>query len=159
MRSAGQRASNTRTRAEACRPTGVALAVVLTSILALAMGCAPAGRYVDSAGVDASMVVPEGEISGTLIGYEEGVLLVDRAYEKSVDLRVVRLDGVDVVYLDDVPIGPAVEVRDFDVVVRERIPLETVEDARVRRRALFGWGTLVAAALTFALVQAVQASN
>ncbi len=142
-----------------CRPAGIALAVVLASMFALATGCAPAGRYVDDAGVDASMVLPEGEISGTLVGYEQGALLVDRAYEKSVDLRVVRHDEVDVVYIDNVPIGPAVEVRDFDVVVRERIPLETVEDARVRRRALFGWGTLVAAVLTFALVQAVQAAN
>jgi hypothetical protein len=105
------------------------------------------------------MVLPEGEVSGTLVGYEQGALLVDRAYEKSVDLRVVRHDGVDMVYLEDVPIGPAVEVRDFDVVVRERIPLEAVEDARVRRRALFGWGTLAAAVVTFVLVQAVQAAD
>ncbi len=159
MRSAAHRARNARARTAARRPVGVVLVAVLGPLLVAAAGCAPAGTYVTDPGVDASMVLPEGEVSGTLVGYEQGALLVDRAYEKSVDLRVVRHDGVDMVYLEDVPIGPAVEVRDFDVVVRERIPLEAVEDARVRRRALFGWGTLAAAVVTFVLVQAVQAAD
>ena len=60
-----------------------------------------------------------GTLDGQLVGYEDGGLLVDHAIPKSEELEVVRKDGVDIVYVRGVAVGKAVEVRDFDVVVRE----------------------------------------
>ena len=131
---------------------------VALAVVAGLSGCASQGRnYVDEPGVRTELKLADGtEYTGTLVAYEQGALLIDREIARGENVRVIRRDGVDIAYVDDVPIGTAVEIRDFDIVVRERIPMNGIEEARVGKRALFGWGTLVAAALTFALVQVIQ---
>ena len=137
--------------------TVLAMSVALAVVAGLS-GCASQGRnYVDEPGVRTELKLADGtEYTGTLVAYEQGALLIDREIARGENVRVIRRDGVDIAYVDDVPIGTAVEIRDFDIVVRERIPMNGIEEARVGKRALFGWGTLVAAALTFALVQVIQ---
>jgi hypothetical protein len=95
-------------------------------------------------------------VRGTLIGLEDGALVVDHAIPKSENLEVVRRDGRDIVYVAGVATGEAVEVRDFDVVVREKFFRSEYDDARVTTRAYFGWGTAVAAVLGFLLVQLLE---
>jgi len=97
-----------------------------------------------------------GAISGTLIGMEEGVLIVDRSVPKSSNVTVVRRDGVDIVYLDGIPIGTAMEIRDVDIVVRERRAFFEIDDVRVVSGAYFGWGTAIAAVLAFLMVRVLQ---
>ena len=46
----------------------------------------------------------------------------------------------------------AVEIREFDVLVRERHPFPRVSEVRAATRAYFGWGALVGALLTYGLV-------
>jgi len=137
--------------------TVLAISVVLAVVAGLS-GCASQGRsYVDEPGVRTELKLADGtKYTGTLVAYEDGALLVDREIARGENVRVIRKEGVDVAYVDDVPIGTAVEIRDFDIVVRERVPVNGIEEARVGKRALFGWGTLIAAVLTFTLVQVIQ---
>jgi hypothetical protein len=147
-----------RTQSEGRRGrTVLAISVALVVVAGLS-GCAlQGGNYVDEPGVRTELKLSDGtEYTGTLVAYEQGALLVDREIARGENVRVIRKEGVDIAYVDDVPIGTAVEIRDFDIVVRERIPVNGIEEARVGKRALFGWGTLIAAAITFALVQVIQ---
>ncbi len=135
-----------------------AACIAAVSALSLLAGCAGSGPlFVDEPGISADVSLTGGEsISGRLMGYEDGALAIERAIPKSVDLVVVRRDGEEIAYVQNVPVGVAVEVRDFDVVVLQKIPLREIEDTEVATRALFGWGTAVAALLAFGLVQILQ---
>jgi hypothetical protein len=114
-------------------------------------------QFADEPGVPVSVELRYGgSLDGELVGFEGGALVVDHALPKSEDLEVVRMDGRDIVYLAGVAMGQAVEVRDFDVVVREKLFPSEYDDARVRTRAYFGWGTAVAAVLGFFLVQLLE---
>ena len=95
-------------------------------------------------------------LGGELVGFEDGALVVDHALPKSEDLEVVRKDGTDIVYVSRVAVGEAVEIRDFDVVVRERLFPWEYDEALVRSGGYFGWGTAVAAVLAFFLVQLLE---
>jgi hypothetical protein len=144
----------------AAGPVGPARIVALMSVAVVALsGCAgaPAWQFADRPGVPVRVDLRYGgAIDGSLIGFEEGTLIVDHALPKSEALEVVRMDGRDVVYVSGVPVGDAVEVRDFDVVVREKLFASEYEDARVRSRAYVGWGTAIAAVLGFFLVQLLE---
>lgn len=95
-------------------------------------------------------------LSGTLIGTESNTLVLDHSIPKSPRLTIVRRNGTDVVNLDGAPVGTAVEVRDVDVVVRQRFAFFEVEDVRVVSGAYLGWGTAIAAVLAFLLVKLLQ---
>jgi hypothetical protein len=142
---------------ELCR-LRLAACVCAVAALGLLAGCAGSGRlFVDEPGISADVALTDGEvISGRLMGYEGGALVIERALVKSEELTVVRKNGEAIAYVQNVPMGVAVEVRDFDIVVRQKIPLRNVEDAEVATRTLFGWGTAVAALLAFGLVQILQ---
>ena len=79
-----------------------------------------------------------------------------RSIPKNQHVTVVRNDGVDIVYVHEAPIGRAVEIRDVDIVVRERLGFVEVEDVRVVSRAYFGGGTAIAAVLAFLLVKVLE---
>lgn len=137
--------------------TTAALALCLLS--ALLAGCASTApeQFVEEPGVTVRVTTESGrEFSGTLIGVEEGVLVVEHSLPKSGGLTVVERDGVEVVYVDRMPLGTAVEIRDVDVLVRERLAFFEVEDVRVVSRAYVGWGTAIAAVLAFLLVQILE---
>ena len=65
-------------------------------------------------------------------------------------------NGADLVYLDGTRIGTAVEVRDVDVLVRERMAYLEVESIEAVTRGYVGWGTAIAAVLGFLLVHLLQ---
>lgn len=142
------------------RPTTTALTASLVFALSLVLsGCAGTGpsNMVEEPGVTVRVIRTSGEsFSGTLVGMDGGALVVDHSFPKSVHLSVVRQDGRDVVLHRGVPVGVAVEVRDVDIVVRERLAFFEVEDVEVVSRAYFGWGTGVAAGLAFFLVQILE---
>ena len=122
-------------------------------------GCAgaPAWQFADEPGVPVSVELRYGgTLGGELVGFEDGALVVDHALPKSEDLEVVRKDGTDIVYVSRVAVGEAVEIRDFDVVVRERLFPWEYDEALVRSGGYFGWGTAVAAVLAFFLVQLLE---
>ncbi|MCK4915356.1 MAG: hypothetical protein KAS89_04250 [Candidatus Eisenbacteria sp.] len=132
---------------------------LLAGFIAMLSGCAATTpeNFVEEPGVTVRIVrTSGGSFSGTLIGMDDGVLIVDRSVPKSSDITVVRNDGVDVVYRDGTPIGRAVEVRGVDIVVRERLAFFEIDDIRVVSKAYFGWGTAVAAVLAFLLVRILQ---
>jgi hypothetical protein len=132
------------------------LSVLLVSALA---GCAATTpeNFVEEPGVPARVRLTSGEsMSGTLVGMEDGMLVVHHSVPKSTSVTVVRSGGADIVNVHGTPIGTAVEVRDVDILVRERIAFFEVEDVRVVRKAYFGWGTAIAAGLAFALVQVLE---
>jgi len=134
-----------------------ALGAIL-ALAAVAAGCAGSGgRFVEEPGVPVTVLAADGaEISGRLIAYENGAFIVEHAIPKNEDVMVVMKEGEKIVYVRNVPIGVAAEIRDFDVVVRERVPVESVGDAEVTTRALFGWGTALAALLSFGLIELLQ---
>jgi hypothetical protein len=139
--------------------TFILAAGLLVGFITILSGCAATAPrdFVEEPGVTVRISLTSGDsISGTLIGMEDGVLIVDRSVPKNTDVTVVRKAGVDVVYLDDTPIGRAVEIRDVDIVVRERLAFFEIESVRVVSRAYFGWGTAVAAVLAFLLVRVLQ---
>lgn len=139
------------------RPAGVALVSAL--ILCLVSGCAsgPGSRFTREAGVPVIVTESDGtKTTGTLVSYSGGALVVDRAYPKNDRLSVVRVNDRDVALLDGAEIGLAVEIREFDVVVRGPVPLDSIEEARVRSRAYYGWGTIIAAGLAYALVTILE---
>jgi hypothetical protein len=141
-------------------PLGSAARLALVALLACALtGCAgaPAWQFADEPGVPVQVELRYGgTLDGELVGFEGGALVVDHALPRSEDLEVVRMDGRDVVYVAGVAVGEAVEIRDFDVVVREKLFPSEYENARVRSRAYFGWGAAVAAVLAFFLVQLLE---
>ena len=137
----------------------VLVAGLLAGVIAMLSGCAATTpeNFVEEPGVTVRIVRTSGDsFSGTLIGMDEGVLIVDRSVPKSSSITVVRNDGVDIAYRDGTPIGRAVEIRGVDIVVRERLAFFEIDDIRVVSKAYFGWGTAIAAALTFLLVQILQ---
>jgi hypothetical protein len=137
----------------------VLVAGLLAGVIAMLSGCAATTpeNFVEEPGVTVRIVRTLGDsFSGTLIGMDEGVLIVDRSVPKSSSITVVRNDGVDIAYRDGTPIGRAVEIRGVDIVVRERLAFFEIDDIRVVSKAYFGWGTAIAAVLTFLLVQILQ---
>lgn len=91
-----------RARFEAARPAALAAAVCLLAASLVALpGCAGTSpdEFVEEPGVTVRIELTSGaSMSGTLIGMEEGALVVDRSVPKSTGLEVVRRDGVDIVY-------------------------------------------------------------
>ena len=142
------------------RPLGPFLVLLFGALVALGLpGCAGTRvwEYAGEPGVPVTVELKYGgTLDGQLVGYEDGGLLVDHAIPKSEELEVVRKDGVDIVYVRGVAVGKAVEVRDFDVVVREKLFRSEYEDARVKSRAYLGWGTAIAAVLAFFLVKLLE---
>ena len=137
----------------------ILVAGLLAGFIAVLSGCAATTpeNFVEEPGVSVRIVrTSGGSFSGTLIGMDDGVLIVDRSVPKSSDITVVRNDGVDIVYRDGTPIGKAVEIRGVDIVVRERLAFFEIDDIRVVSKAYFGWGTAVAAVLAFLLVRILQ---
>ena len=131
----------------------------LSVVLVTLCGCAASspGSFVEEPGVTVRVELTSGEsMSGTLVGMEDGSLVVDHSVPKSPAVAVVRSDGVDVVYLNEVPVGQAIEIRDVDIVVRERLAFFEVADVRVVSKAYFGWGTGIAAVLAFLLVRVLE---
>jgi hypothetical protein len=143
--------------ASLARPARIAVAAIVAAVALSGCSGAPAWQFAERPGVPVHLDLRYGGgIDGSLVGFEEGSLVVDHAVPKSEALEVVRMDGRDVVYVSGVPVGEAVEVRDFDVVVREKLFASEYEDARVRSRAYVGWGTAIAAVLGFFLVQLLE---
>lgn len=139
--------------------TFILVAGLLVGFMTILSGCAATtpGSFVEEPGVTVRIALTSGDsVSGTLVGMEDGVLVVDRSIPKNQNVTVVRNAGVDIVYLHGTPIGRAVEIRDVDIVVRERLAFFEIDDVRVVSGAYFGWGTAVAAVLAFLLVRALQ---
>jgi hypothetical protein len=139
--------------------TFILVAGLLAGFITMLSGCAATapGDFVEEPGVTVRISLTSGDsISGTLIGMEEGVLIVDRSVPKSSNVTVVRHGGVDIVHLDGAPIGTAMEIRNVDIVVRERLAFFEIDDVRVVSGAYFGWGTAVAAVLAFLMVRVLQ---
>ncbi len=137
----------------------ILVAGLLAGFIAMLSGCAATTpeNFVEEPGVTVRIVRTSGDsFSGTLIGMDDGVLIVDRSVPKSSDITVVRNDGVDIVYQDGTPIGRAMEIRGVDIVVRERLAFFEIDDIRVVSKAYFGWGTAIAAVLAFLLVRLLQ---
>ncbi|MEA3408771.1 MAG: hypothetical protein U9Q95_00305 [Candidatus Eisenbacteria bacterium] len=151
---------NTRGVSATVRSTTFILAAgLLLGLITMLSGCAATTpeNFVEEPGVTVRVVLTSGDsFSGTLIGMDDGVLIVDRSVPKSSDVTVVRSDGVDIVYRDDTPIGSAVEIRGVDILVRERLAFFEIDDIRVVSKAYFGWGTAIAAVLAFLLVRVLQ---
>jgi hypothetical protein len=148
-----------RRRAAASPATSVIAAGLLAGLLTTLSGCAATTpeTFVEEPGVIVRIVLTSGDsMSGTLIGMDEGALVVDHSVPKSSHVTVVRSDGVDVVYLHGAPIGTAVSIREVDIVVREHLAFFEIADVRVVNRAYFGWGTGVAAVLAFLLVRILE---
>ena len=141
---------------------GRKLSVLLGLLLvvpATLCGCAASspGSFEEEPGVTVRVNLTSGEsMSGILVGMEDGSLVVDHSVPKSPAVTVVRSDGVDIVYLNEAPVGEAVEIRDVDIVVRERLAFFEVADVRVVSKAYFGWGTGIAAVLAFLLVRVLE---
>ena len=145
--------------ATASSTTLILVAAALVGFTTMLSGCAATtpGSFVEEPGVTVRIALTSGDsVSGTLIGMEEGVLVVDLSVPKSSNVSVVRKDGVDIVYMDGTPIGTAVKIRDVDILVRERLAFFEIDDVRVVSRAYFGWGTAVAAVLAFLMVRVLQ---
>jgi hypothetical protein len=142
------------------RSTRLILAAGMLAVsIVMLSGCAATSpeNFVEEPGVTVRIVLTSGDsFSGTLIGMDGGVLIVDRSVPKSSSITVVRKDEVDVVYRDGTPIGRAMEIRGVDIVVRERLAFFEIDDIRVVSKAYFGWGTAIAAVLAFLLVRILQ---
>lgn len=146
--------------AASTRPGAPAVLVLLVVVAAcLVSGCAGTApsAFTEEPGVPVHVELEGGQtFSGTLIGIDGGAVLVERSVPKSQYVSVVRRDGRDVVYVDGVAVGTAVEVRGVDILVRERLGFFEIEEMEVVSRAYFGWGTGIAAVLAFFLVQILQ---
>ncbi len=139
--------------------TFILVAGVLAGFITMLSGCATttSRSFVEEPGVTVRITLTSGDsISSTLIGMEDGVLVVDHSVPKSSNVTVVRRDGMDIVYLDGTPIGTAEEIRDVDIVVRKRLAFFEIDDVRVVSKAYFGWGTAVVAVLAFLMVRVLQ---
>jgi hypothetical protein len=136
-----------------------ARAGAVLALVVLLAGCAagPGARFEGRLGVPVRVTLADSTAyAATLHGLEAGALLLDREVPKSDDVVVVRSGGVDYVEMAGRVLGTAVEVRAFDIVVRESVAPEAVSRLDVRTRAYIGWGTAVAAVLAFALVLAIE---
>jgi hypothetical protein len=140
----------------AVRALGSAAAL---GLLVLSSGCAGTSGwdFADEPGVPVDITLERGgTISGTLVELSGGAFVVDTSVDRGENVRVVRKDGVDYVYVDDVITGTAVEVRDYDIVTRERISPSELEGLSVEARGYLGWGTAIAGVLAFFLVKVLQ---
>ena len=153
------RAHGGRRRGSLSSRVGLAAAGLLAGIVLALSGCASSTprSFVEEPGVTVRVALTSGETStGKLVGMEDGALVVDHSVPKSAFVSVVRRDGRDIVYRNDAPIGTAVEVREVDILVRERFAFFEVADVHVVSKAYFGWGTGIAAVLAFLLVRVLQ---
>ena len=128
----------------------------LALVLAVsALGCAPATgwQFADDPGIPVSISIHnQGSSSASLVAYEDGAFILERAYERGEDVEVRRLDGEDYVYVSGVVVGKAQEIRDFDIVTRQRVAPQEVTELDVKTRAYAGWGSVIAGVLAFFLV-------
>jgi hypothetical protein len=132
------------------------LAIMLTPTF---YGCAvaPGAQFVDEAGVQVDVQLTDGaSLSGRLVSMDSDALAIEHALTKNEYTSVVRKGGEEVVVVAGRTVGRAVEAREFDIVVRERFRHRDVEELRFASRAYVGWGTLVAAALSYALIKVVE---
>jgi len=139
----------------ACRWLAVAAVAVLAASLA---GCAASARhlFVHEAGVPVTVTTTDGErFSGRLISFERGGLVVDHSIPRSQELQVAREDGRDIAYVRGAAVGEAVEIRDFDVAVRQTFREDELARTDVATRAYVGWGTALAALLSFFMVRVI----
>lgn len=133
----------------------------VTAVLALSVamgGCAGTNgrQYADEPGVPVRLSTRDlGEASGSLVAFEDGAFVLDRAYERGETVEVLRSGDIDYVYVDGVVVGTVVEIRDFDIVTRQRIQHRDVLTMDVKTRAYAGWGSVVAGVLAFFLVMVV----
>ncbi len=128
----------------------------------LASGCATTSGwyFADEPGVPVDMRLEGDEtLSATLVELSNGTLVIDTSIERGEDVEVIRRGGVDYVYVRGVAAGTAVEIRDFDIVTRQRVPLCEADDLTVRSRGYLGWGSAVAGVLTFFLLRVVEDSQ
>lgn len=138
-----------------CFPRRLLLTALAAGVVVSLGGCAPgpAWQFADAPGVPVSVSVGEqGTATGTLVAYEDGAFIFERSYERGEDVEVLRRDGTDYVYVRGIVVGTLVEVRDFDVVTRQRISPGDVTTMGVKTRAYAGWGSVLAGVLTFFLV-------
>lgn len=134
------------------------LLVPIVAALCLA-GCAATRSwdYAEEPGVPADVHLKDGSsLTGTLVELSNGMLVFDSSVDRGENVEVVRKDGRDFVYVDGVVSGTALEIRDFDIVSRRRIPLREVEDLDVKSRGYLGWGSAIAGVLTFFLVPVLE---
>jgi len=128
--------------------------------LALVMsGCAGTSgwAFTEDVGVPAVVERAGGErLAGTLVELSDGDLLVETEIERGENVEVVRKDGIDYVYVDGIVLGTAVDVRDFDIVTRRRIPLRSAERLTVESGGYLGWGSAIAGVLSFFLMQVLE---
>jgi len=139
----------------ACRWLAVAAAMALAAALA---GCAASVRplFVPEAGVPVTVTTTGGErFSGRLISFERGGLVVDRSIPRSEELQVIKEDGRNIAYVRGTAVGEAVEIRDFDVAVRQTFRENELARTEVATRAYVGWGTAFAAVLSFFMVRVI----
>jgi hypothetical protein len=145
------------------RTARLRLRVAATAALAVALaGCAAGARprFVDRPGVPVTVTTVGGErFSGRLVSFERGVLLVDRAIPRSDELVVMREGERNVAYIRGTAAGEAVEIRGFDVVVRQAFREDALAKTEVATRAYFGWGTAIAAVLSFFMVRIIVAES
>ncbi len=133
--------------------------VAVAAVLVLATGCAgtSAWDFAESPGVPAHVNLSGGgDIAGKLLEMSGGAFVLDTRVDRGENVRVVRKDGVDYVYVDGVVVGTAVEVRDYDIVTRQRIPISEIDGMSVEARGYLGWGSAVAGVLAFFLVKVLQ---
>lgn len=134
-------------------PAGLAAGTVVVALALSGCGVAPGWQFAEVPGVPVSVSTGDGtRASGSLLAYEDGAFVFERTYERGEDVEVLRVDGTDYVYVRDVVVGTAVEVRDFDIVTAQRISPENVETLDVKTRAYAGWGSVIAGVLTFFVV-------
>jgi hypothetical protein len=137
----------------------VSLASACALIAVAASGCAGTGGwgYADEPGVPADILTTDGQrMAGSLVELSDEAVAFDTELERGENVEVRRRSGIDYVYVDGIVRGTAVEVRDFDIVVRSRVPLKRIDELHVRTRGYLGWGTAVAGVLAFFLVQVLE---
>lgn len=136
-----------------------AVVVCLAVAGLLAGGCAsaPGWSFAEDPGVRADLRLEQGGVvSGSLVELSNGDLVIDTSIDRGEDVEVIRRGGVDYVYVRGVATGTAVEIRDFDILTRRRIPVRETEGVFVKARGYLGWGSAVAGVLAFFLVRVLQ---
>ncbi len=130
---------------------------LVISIATTGCAMAPGWQFADDPGIPVSLSIRnQGIASGSLVAYEDGSFIFERKYDRGEDLEVLRVGDTDYVYVRGVVVGTAVEVRDFDIVTRQRISPREVGAVDVKTRAYAGWGSALAGVLTFFLVMVLE---
>ncbi len=139
------------------RRSALAAAVVVAGMSLAGCAGAPGWNFAEDPGVPADITLSRGgTVTGTLVELSGGAFVIDTSIERSENVRVVRKGGVDYVYVGGVVTGTAVEVRDFDIVTRQRISVGETEDLFVKARGYLGWGSAIAGVLAFFLVKVLE---